>query len=178
MSSEKSKEFKPSRMAEILEKVVRIVPGVGHYQDKEKIRNWDKELRLQIAARMEEVRRSVELVTRDLADAGDIKSLKKLNDINNKIDRVRDTIKFASYGYAGIFDPKKIREPELMRHYEFDLQVAEAAEGLENILKRLQDAAAQGLETKTPANQMIKEIEDLESFFRKRHDFLVADKAK
>ena len=50
--------FQSSRIAELLEKIVRIVPGVGHYQDKEKIRHWDKELRLYIAGRLETLRRS------------------------------------------------------------------------------------------------------------------------
>ncbi len=175
-SIENRHKFKSSRLAEILEKVVRIVPGVGHYQDKEKIRHWDKELRLLIVQKLEDVRREVEEVTRDLAEAGKIKPLKKLNDINNKLDRVRDTIKFASYGYAGIFDPRKIREAELLRHYEFDLQIAQSAEDISTTVGALKEAADARLDVDVPAKNLIKEIEGLERSFKQRNEFIIAEK--
>ncbi len=175
--SGKKEGFKASAMAEILEKILRIVPGVGHYQDKEKIRHWDKELRLQIAGKLETLRRSVEDITRELAEAGTLKPLKGLGDINNKLDRVRDKIKFASYGYAGIFDPHKIREPELQKHYEFDLQIAESTVILEAVLEDLKTAAEQRLDINVSVKNMIREIESLEAFFQQRDEFIVSEKS-
>ncbi len=177
MTNSGNKEgFNASRLAEVLEKISRIVPGVGHYQDKEKIRHWDKELRLQIAGKLEALRRSVEDLTRDMAEAGDLKPLKGLNDINNKLDRVRDKIKFASYGYAGIFDPHKIREPELLKHYEFDLQLAESTDALETALAELKMMAEQHLDINASVKTLIREIEGLESNFQQRDEYIVAEK--
>ena len=79
------------------------------------------------------------------------------------------------YGYAGIFDPRKIREPELMKHYEFDLKVAEGTEIIENSLEKLKEATDQRLDINVAAKNLIKEIENLERLFKKRHEFIIAE---
>jgi hypothetical protein len=55
-----------------------------------------------------------------------------------------DRIRFASYGYAGVFDAVKIQEPELERLYNFDAALVEYVDRLAEANATLRDAIASG----------------------------------
>jgi hypothetical protein len=54
------------RLAERVERLARLVPGIGSYQDKETRRDADKRLRLTLADRLDAVRKTVETVIAEL----------------------------------------------------------------------------------------------------------------
>jgi hypothetical protein len=55
-----------------------------------------------------------------------------------------DRIRFASYGYAGLFDAVKIGENELQQIYDFDAALIDYVERLDAANDHLQDAISEG----------------------------------
>jgi len=104
-----------------LERIMRIIPGYSGYKDKEHIRESDKRLREYLGTELDRHRKTIERVMRELTD---MKVLGFLDDIDRQVKRMHkyaDTIRFASYGYAGFFSEVKIREQELNELYTHDL---------------------------------------------------------
>jgi len=120
--------------AEYFEKLVRIIPGMKGYQDKEAFRDSDKSVRVKVAENLAGVKEVINKWKRDLVDDGKIKDLDLVDRTVRKIEGLTDKVRYDSYGYSGYFDPVKIREPELEKLYQFDL-------GLFDSVERIQDAA-------------------------------------
>ena len=66
------------RLAERLERLAHLVPGIGSYQDKEKRRDADKRLRMTLADRLDAARKAVEDVVSSLQSEGHLKHLDRL----------------------------------------------------------------------------------------------------
>lgn len=158
------------RLAQRLEKLARIVPGIGSYQDKEGLRDGDKRLRDTLADRLDGTRRTVEDVITKRQRDGIFHGLDRLGVMERKLHQVADTVRFATRGYSGAFDTVKIDEGKLEALYTFDISMAEtvsalqqAAEGLASAPPNDKDALI-GLEEKTTAFQnKLRERESLHS---------------
>jgi len=82
-----------------------------------------------------------------------------------------DTIRYASYGYGGIFDLEKIREEELDQLYSFDLSLMEDLDGLQAQMEEMvQDPSSEVLRQSMQQSESL--VDALEKKFRKRNDFL------
>ena len=93
-----------------LERLARFVPGIGSYQDKEGLREGDKKLRDTLALRLDSARKAVEQVIDTLQRDGQLTHLDRLGRLDRKLHHCADSIRFASRGYAGVFDTVKIRQ--------------------------------------------------------------------
>lgn len=129
-----------SGWAERLERLARLVPGVGGYQDREGLRETDKRVRTHLADQMAELSRIVEGAQRRLTEAGSLDRLPALDRVARLVKTLADRIRFASYGFAGVFDLHKIREAELAALHRFDLSLAEAVPRLRQRVQALADA--------------------------------------
>ena len=92
------------RLAEGLERLARLIPGIESYQDKEDQREWDKRLRETLVGRLDGGRKAVEKTIDRLQRQGHLKDLDRLGRLERKINHAADTIRFASRGYSGVFD--------------------------------------------------------------------------
>jgi len=147
--------------AEKFEKWIRKVPGMKGYQDKEAFRDSDKAVRLKIAAQLTSVKDFLNLWKRDMVDEGKITDLDKVDRVLRRIEGLADKIKFDSYGYSGYFDPVKIREPELERLYQFDLELFDGVD-------RINDATqAARLTGSSDIKAGVRTIEDAIGAFEK-----------
>jgi hypothetical protein len=118
-------------MADHVEKWISWVPGLGTYRDREKRRETDKKIREQVAAGLQETREALKRVMLEFSRSGKGEILIDLDHLSAQIQQMADTIRFASYGYGGIFDLDKIREEEIGRLCSFDLALKEDAERLQ-----------------------------------------------
>ncbi len=128
--------------AESLERLARLVPGLGRYQDREGLRETDKQIRTYLAELIAELGRIVEGAERRLTEAGRLERLPALDRVVRLIGTLADRIRHASYGFAGVFDLHKIRESELTALHRFDLNLLEAVPPLRTLIQALADAAA------------------------------------
>lgn len=114
-----------------LERFADALPGLGGYRAREDRRTTDKRLREFLASRIDRVRDRLEAAKLTLTDAGQIGSLNELGHLSRRLQTVADSIRFATYGYTGLFDQVKIGEAELEALYAHDIKILEAVEALE-----------------------------------------------
>jgi len=103
-----------------VEKWVSWIPGVGTYRGREERRETDKKIRDHIAAQLQEARSGVKRIMQEFSQKGVLDPLVDLDYLSAHIQRVADTIRYANYGFGGIFDLEKIRDEEIHRLCSFD----------------------------------------------------------
>lgn len=118
-----------------LERLARLVPGIGGYQDREAARDSDKAVRVKVAEALEDLCRELERDKRRLVEARALDPLPKLDLATSKLARLGNTIRYAERGYRGVFGGKEPLQPKLDALCDFDLALVEETE-------RLREAAA------------------------------------
>ena len=108
------------KLAKILTKSARILPGIGSYQDKESARESDKKLRDYLSGELARSMDAIEKLKTDLSRKGSFSFLKELDDISRQLDKLSRTIRYASRGYSGVFDSYQADEKALSDLFEFD----------------------------------------------------------
>lgn len=117
-------------LADHFERWLSWVPGIGTYREREKRRETDKKIRDHIADDLQEVRSHLKRTMTDFSRNGNLDSLVDLDHLSAQIQQMAETIRYASYGYGGIFALEKIREEEIHRLCSFDLSLKEEVEKL------------------------------------------------
>jgi hypothetical protein len=132
-----------------LEKLIGKIPGYKGYKEKEMRRESDKLLREMIVTQMSLQRQRMDDLQKQLISAGRLEYLDEMGNAVTKLQTFIDRVKNATYGYAGLFDAARVREPELDRLYDFDTQLLSYADRLGEALN--------GLETSIPAGEGLAE---------------------
>jgi len=131
------------KVAAILKRVARIFPGIPSYQEREGLRTQDKIIREQLAARIVEQANHIQEIQIKLTNKAILQPLAHLDREARKMMRLADTIRFASYGYAGLFSGIKVDEQKLAQLYEYDLslhqEIEELAVAVGNLQQRQDD---------------------------------------
>jgi hypothetical protein len=115
---------------DLLEKLADAIPGLKGYRDKESRRDTDKKFREYLAGRIDRVRKNLDEVQRKMAETS-IEGLDQADRLSQKLVKIANSLRHASYGYSGFFDQNKIQEPELDRIYQYDLSLMSDVETLE-----------------------------------------------
>jgi len=126
--------------AERVERLVRLVPGLGAYQDREGLREADKRIRTYVAELLANLGRELEPVQRRLAQEGRLERVTVLDRLGRLLITLADRVRFASYGFAGVFAAHKIREAELAALHGFDMRLVEEIPRLQSSLRALAEA--------------------------------------
>jgi hypothetical protein len=127
-----------------LEKLVDSIPGWGGYQKRQRRRESDRLLRQRLADKLSQQRRRLDRAQKELISHG---RLDLVDDVEGSVTQLKtfiDRIRFATYGYAGLFDAVKIKESELKQIYDFDAALIEYVERLDTANDHLQDAISEG----------------------------------
>lgn len=135
--------LKATGWAEGLERLARLIPGVGRYQDREGLRETDKQIRSHLADQLVELGRTVEAAERRLTEARRLDRLPALDRVARLLHTLADRTRFAGYGFAGVFDLHKIREQELAAMHRFDLGLTETVLRLREPVQALADTASE-----------------------------------
>jgi hypothetical protein len=118
------------KVADIFKSIVRIFPGMPSYQEREGLRAQDKIIRTQLASRITEQVERVGEITTELTNRAVLKPLANLDRLARKLMRLADTIRFASYGYGGLFAATPVDEQKLAELYDYDLSLHQEVEEL------------------------------------------------
>ena len=147
------------------------IPGIRTYEDREHRREIDKRLREHLTSQLQEARSRFARLALNLSQKGELALLTELDRLSAHTQQMADTIRYASYGYSGIFDLPKIREEEIDQLYDFDLALVGNVEEIQAKATELN----QGLGPEGLRNQMREAeqvLDRLEQKFRQRADFL------
>ena len=130
--------------ADRVERLARIIPGVGAYQDREGLREADKRVRTYVADLLVRVAEDLEPAQRALADDGPLERLPVVERLSGLLATLADRIRFASYGFSGVFAGRKIGARELQALHDFDLRLVQMIPALQGRIQAVAQSAAAG----------------------------------
>jgi hypothetical protein len=157
-----------------IESLVAGLPGIGGYVDKELRRDADRRVRMLIASRLEEQKQALFNIQRKLTKGGGLQYVDDVDAAVQKLQLLADRMKTASYGYAGLFDPVKVREDELNALHRFDVAMAERTVEVEEAVQTLDDAVDENGDVSAAAQSLTDLLADLNTLFARRSEAIVS----
>lgn len=131
-----------------IEKIALSVPLFRGYKEKEIRRESDRLLRTFIHLRLEGAKENIKSVRKYSLDNGSMRLYDDCDTLITTVDTISQKVYHAEHGYAGFWDPVKVKEEDLDRIYSFDLGLVERTLKIEELSKSLADRlAAESLET-------------------------------
>jgi hypothetical protein len=135
-------KVKGSRNA--LEKLIGVIPGFSGYQERQTRRKADQIMRQALAEKLTAQRKRLDAAQVDLINSGRFDLIDELGSAVTQLQTFVDRVRFATYGYSGLFDAVKVNEAELEQLYNFDLQMFDYVQRLDEANDHLRDAVASG----------------------------------
>ena len=157
-----------------VERLIKGLPGVQGYVEKETRRDADKRLRLYIAKSLSDMQRRLLRGQQDLLDNSGLKDIDRMDSVLRRLQTLIDRIKTASYGYAGFFDTVRVKEQQLKALHRFDVAMAQQAAGLETTADALIQAIRNNEGVREKITELSDEIDDLDALFAKRGEAVVS----
>jgi len=121
----------------LIESVLRYIPGFRGYLEKEYRRESDELQRTWLADRLQRSKRAIDQLARPLADAGQIDALPQIDRLRGRLDTLIFRIQAAMQGYSGFFDLVRVREDLLDRVYEHDVALMHDVDALAGLVEEL-----------------------------------------
>ena len=135
-------KVKDSRNA--LEKLIGKIPGFSGYQERQTRRKADQIMRQALADKLAGQRRRLDAAQMDLISSGKLDLVDDLGSAVTQLQTFIDRVRFATYGYSGLFDAVKINQAELEQIYSFDAQMFDYVDRLDEANNHLRDAIPTG----------------------------------
>ncbi len=152
-----------------IEELAKDLPGYKGYKDKELRREADKLVRMKVARGFGEQRRRLNSIVVKLVSAGRLRLVMTLDRALMRMDLLVDRLKLASYGYAGLFDAIKIREPELDALYNFDAALLDSVTRVRGLVDAVA-AAESDDEVAQAGDDLLEALDEINETFGKRQD--------
>lgn len=156
-----------------LERLLKGLPGIRGYVDKELRRDADKRLRMLIANQLDEQKQALLDIQKTLLKNGGLTWLDDVDEAVRKLQILVDRVKTASYGYAGLFDAVRIQEEQLDALHKFDVALAGRIVAVENAVKAVATAVTSKENIQTSIDQVTSVIAELNTMFGKRNEAII-----
>lgn len=157
-----------------IERLLKGLPGIRGYVDKELRRDADKRLRELIAQELDVQKQALLEVQRMLLEGGGLLWLDNIDQAVQKLQILSDRIKTASYGYAGLFDPVKVREEALDALHRFDQAMANRTADVKMAVLSLRQAVTDGGDIGAATRKLTDLLADLNNLYTKRHEAVLS----
>jgi hypothetical protein len=120
------------------------IPGYTGYQDRERRREADKELRMYLARGFRDQYAALQRVQQQMARSRHLESIGEVDRLSGMLQRFIDKLETATQGYAGLFDPVKVDMPQLDQLYTFDAALTDEMQKVADNIAAVSAAAQQG----------------------------------
>lgn len=150
-----------------IEKLLKGLPIVRGYVDKELRRDADFRLRQTLSAQLEAQKQRLYELQKRLMKSGGLRYSDDIDTAVQKLQTLADRIRTASYGYAGLFDAVKIREDQLDALHRFDVALAARVYEIQEGIDRLREAIE---DKKEDVNEAIDALTDRLAELNKLYD--------
>lgn len=157
-----------------VERLLKGLPGISGYVDKELRRDADKRVREGIALELEQSKASLLDAQNALLKGGGLALMDDVDEAVVKLGTLIDRIKTASYGYAGFFDPVRIKEGQLDALYRFDTALAQQVGTINAGIAALTQAIEERGNVAAAAAALTKTIVAMSQLFDRRKEAIVA----
>jgi len=151
-----------------LERLASKIPGYPGYKEKEDRRAADKLLREHVAGQLDQQRRRLAELQRDLLEGGGLLVIDDLERAVTKVQKLADRIRTASYGYAGLFDDVKVKEGQLDALYQFDEDMLSHVSAIQVSVDSLAEAIHTSGDIKAAIRNVVSAAEDANVTWQKR----------
>lgn len=113
----------PATSRDVLGKLLRYIPGFSGYADSAAIRTTDERSRAFLADRLGQCKQSLENLSRQWIDAGDLDHLPQLDRIRGRIDLLIARLRAGVSWGAKSSDPSQLDETRLQDLLDLDLEL-------------------------------------------------------
>lgn len=152
------------------------IPGYSGYKEKETRREADKLLREYIAENIRTRRGEITSFKERLLEEKKLNELTSVEKISSMLELLEDKIRYATYGYRGLFDAVRIDEEKLDKIYEHDatlLQIViDMTADVENMKKAYDTNGAAFMDA---LNNLEKVVEKLDGEIEKRKSLILEE---
>lgn len=161
------------------EKIELLVPGFHGYKEKEMRRESDKLIRNQIYQKLSDAESQTKDIYRSLVNQGANDSWDDTDHLLARLDRITERINHSEYGYAGFFDSTKVKEPDLDRMMNYDMQLIQMADTVTSSIQALKDSVdSDQIQTaKGKVGDAMKAVDALENAYNGRKQIIVGVQA-
>jgi len=142
----------PMSEKNFLEKIASYIPGVAGYREREGRRETDRRVREFLAGRLDEGRAGLTALRNVATDAGQLKALDAIGRLDRILQKSVSSLRYADYGFSGLFDQLKIREAELDQICAYDAALVTDVVALSDALRSISTAAPDGSSLVTLTN--------------------------
>ncbi|MGI6209215.1 MAG: hypothetical protein ACOYEW_13510 [Anaerolineae bacterium] len=156
------------------ERLVRQIPGYRGYKEREQAREADRLLRERLSQRLYAQRDRILEIVRTLTRRGGLALLGDLDLASRRLETLSDTVRTASYGYAGLFDAIKVGQEELAALYEHDAALMDQVPVLEGAVDAVEAAIGDPQKFGEASAALLQAVADLKRHWDGRHDALMA----
>lgn len=108
---------------QLVQELATIIPGFSGYYEMERRREEDKLLRDYLFRKIEEIEKAVNNKIKEITKSGEMKNLDRYSSTAKNIERIKDSVKYTSYGYKGFFDIVNIDEEILEDILNIDIDM-------------------------------------------------------
>jgi hypothetical protein len=127
-----------------LEKIANEIPGIAGYRERDTRRETDRRIREYLAARLDEGRTQLNTLRNQATDAGELRLLDAIGRLDRTLQKSVSSLRYADYGFSGLFDQLKIREAELDQIYAYDASLVADVIALSDALRAAGGAQGDG----------------------------------
>ncbi len=156
-----------------LKKLAAKIPGFSGYVERADRRSSDKILRDTVANHFETLWQQISEIQRSLLAKGEIELMDDFEAAALKMRQFIDRIKNAAYGYAGFFDPIKVKGEELAAIYEYDLSFLKLEDEIKNTIDRVQ-TSLEGDTLPTIIQELVTLVQNCLDTFDKRKEAILS----
>jgi len=158
-----------------VERLLKGLPGVKGYVEKEARRDADKRVRLFIAGELSATKSRLQDGQKKLLSGGGLRYLDRVDAVVVKLQTLIDRIKTASYGYAGLFDTVRIKDEQLKALHRFDVAMAQRVAELDAAVDKLIIAASDNNGSiEESIDNLTVDVTALNNLYAKRSEAIVA----
>jgi len=152
-----------------IERLLKGLPVVRGYVDKELRREADYRLRQTIAATLESEKQRMYDLQKKLLKGGGLLYMDDLDSAVTHIQKLADRVKTASYGFAGLLDAVKIQEDQLDALHRFDVGLAERTYEVQTAVDGLSSAVEQKTGIGDAIDSLTEKLGELNRLYDARH---------
>jgi hypothetical protein len=127
-----------------------------------------------IAQELEVQKQALLEVQRALLEGNGLLWLDNVDQAVQKLQILIDRIKTASYGYAGLFDPVRVREEALDALNRFDRAIAERVVDVKMAVDGLRKAANENGDIGGSIRKLVDLMAELNNLYTKRHEAILS----
>mgnify|MGYP003382442842 CR=1 FL=1 len=166
-------EFAKGQMGAV-ERLLKGLPGISGYVDKDMRRDADKRVRDAIAASLAQSQAALTAVQNALLKGGGLAMMDEVNDVAVNLQTLADRIKTASYGYAGLFDAARIKEQQIDALVRFDRAMAVEVGAIDASIAALAQAVKERTDVEAAIEQLGAKVQEMNLLFSKRSEAVQA----